>query len=294
MFPKISIVTPTYNQGDYIEETIQSVLDQNYPNLEYIIMDGGSTDNTVEIIKKYEKHITYWESKPDKGQAHAINKGLSKCTGLIFNWLNSDDYLAPGALHAIAKAFENSDADAVAGQTIYFDENEEQEPEQLSNLTPEGLIFWKEGTVFVQPGLWLLREKINQADGLDENLHFSFDTDMIIRYLSLFPTVKYIKNRLVYFRLHDKSKTVSQPNKFIENKRIYLENIINNLKFEKIHKLCSKWLIMDKWSNLLKVNIESDLSKITRIKNIITPLFSDSSHKLNRKTLGAIKKIFLS
>jgi glycosyltransferase involved in cell wall biosynthesis len=95
MTPKISIVNPTYNQGEYIEETIQSVLDQNYPNLKYIIMDGGSTDNTVDIINKYEKQLTYWESQPDKGQAHASNKGLNYCTGEIFNWLNPDNYLTP-------------------------------------------------------------------------------------------------------------------------------------------------------------------------------------------------------
>ena len=82
-----SIITPSYNQGQYIEQTIQSVLNQNYPNLEYIIIDGGSTDNTVEIIKKYEKHLKFWVSEKDKGQANAINKGLQYCTGEIFNWI---------------------------------------------------------------------------------------------------------------------------------------------------------------------------------------------------------------
>lgn len=97
MKKKISIVTPSFNQGEYLEETIDSVLSQKYPNLEYIIMDGGSKDNSVDIIKKYEKYLTYWESKPDRGQSHAINKGLKKCNGEIFNWLCSDDYLEPGA-----------------------------------------------------------------------------------------------------------------------------------------------------------------------------------------------------
>jgi glycosyltransferase involved in cell wall biosynthesis len=91
--PKISILTPSYNQGQYIEQTIQSILSQNYPNLEYIVIDGGSTDNTVEILKKYDQHITYWVSEKDRGQSHAINKGIEKCTGVLFNWLNSDDYL---------------------------------------------------------------------------------------------------------------------------------------------------------------------------------------------------------
>ena len=87
-WPRISIVTPSYNQGQYIEETIRSILLQGYPNLEYIIIDAGSTDQTVEIIKKYEMFLSYWVSESDNGQAHAINKGLSLCTGEIFNWIN--------------------------------------------------------------------------------------------------------------------------------------------------------------------------------------------------------------
>ena len=115
-YPRISIVTPSFNQGKYIEQTIQSVLSQNYPNLEYIIIDGGSTDGTVEIIKKYEQQLTYWISEPDKGQTDAINKGFAKCTGEIFNWINSDDYYSPNSLHIVAEVFsENPTAKVVCG-----------------------------------------------------------------------------------------------------------------------------------------------------------------------------------
>jgi glycosyltransferase involved in cell wall biosynthesis len=103
--PKISIVTPSFNQGRFIEKTILSVIEQDYPNLEYIIIDGGSTDESVEIIKKYEKHLAYWVSEPDRGQSHAINKGFERATGEIFGWLNSDDWYHPGALKALAEAF---------------------------------------------------------------------------------------------------------------------------------------------------------------------------------------------
>ena len=101
-YPKITVLTPNYNYGHYLEETIRSVLLQGYPNLEYIIIDGESTDNSIEVIKKYEPWLTYWVSEPDRGQTHAINKGLEKATGEIFNWINSDDILMPGALFAIA------------------------------------------------------------------------------------------------------------------------------------------------------------------------------------------------
>ena len=103
--PKISIVTISFNQGKYLEETIRSVLNQNYPNLEYIIIDGGSTDNSIEIIKKYADQITYWESEPDKGQYYAVEKGLNKCTGEIIAWINSDDKYLPMSFETVARVF---------------------------------------------------------------------------------------------------------------------------------------------------------------------------------------------
>lgn len=104
-YPKISIVTPSYNQGQYIEETILSVIGQNYPNLEYIIIDGGSTDNSVEIIKKYEKHLAYWVSEPDRGMYEAIQKGFDKSTGEIMAWINSDDIFIGNCFFTIADVF---------------------------------------------------------------------------------------------------------------------------------------------------------------------------------------------
>ena len=104
-YPKISIVTPSFNQGQYLEQTILSVINQKYPNLEYIIIDGGSTDNSVEIIKKYENYLTYWVSEPDKGQYDAINKGFSKTSGEILAWLNSDDMYVPWTFQTVAEIF---------------------------------------------------------------------------------------------------------------------------------------------------------------------------------------------
>jgi glycosyltransferase involved in cell wall biosynthesis len=106
-FPKISIVTPSFNQGNFIEQTILSIIKQDYPNLEYIIIDGGSTDNTLDVIKKYEKYLKYWVSEPDNGQSHALNKGFSIATGEIYAYINSDDCLYPGTLLEVAKAFNN-------------------------------------------------------------------------------------------------------------------------------------------------------------------------------------------
>jgi len=105
VWPRLTIVTPSFNQSEFIEETIVSVLDQDYPDLEYIIVDGGSTDRSVELIEKYERWLTYWVSEPDRGQAHAINKGFERATGQIAAYINSDDAYLPGAFATVAQTF---------------------------------------------------------------------------------------------------------------------------------------------------------------------------------------------
>src|SRR5215210_2088856 len=104
LHPKLTVITPSFNQGKFIERTIRSVLDQGYPNLEYVVVDGGSSDESVGVIRKYERHLAWWVSETDRGQAHALNKGFARATGAVYGYINSDDYLLPGALKAVGGA----------------------------------------------------------------------------------------------------------------------------------------------------------------------------------------------
>ena len=124
--PKISIVMPSYNQVEFIERSILSVLNQNYPNIELIIIDGGSTDATIDIIKKYEKSIAFWVSEKDQGQSDALNKGFKRCTGEIYGWLNSDDVYLPNVFKSVSLAFKkNQNKKIIFGDWLSIDKNDD-------------------------------------------------------------------------------------------------------------------------------------------------------------------------
>lgn len=208
-WPRISIVTPSFNQGQYIEETILSVLNQNYPNLEYIIIDGGSTDNTVEIIKKYESWISYWVSEKDNGQSHAINKGIEKCTGEIFNWLNSDDYYEPNALFEVARIFlQNRNVRFVSGHENHLFENDK-------NIIHTGTFIFKkfEKNIFscevTQPSTFFRLNDVKSVKGVSNELHYVMDAELWLKLILLHGLKGFKKTDkiLVNFRIHESSKT---------------------------------------------------------------------------------------
>lgn len=290
-WPKISIVTPSYNQGEFIEETIRSILLQNYPNLEYIIIDGGSTDKSVEIIKKYEQWITYWISEKDDGQAHAINKGLENCTGDIFNWINSDDSLTDGALKIIAQKISNYDA--LAGAVINFDSTRKVLV-QSANLSPKKMLRGDFSTIYQQPGTWLRIENLKKIGKLDESYHFCFDWLMTINYVNNYQNIKYVTDVLANFRLHNNSKTVnSGPNFRRETLQISIDLMYNKefrYKYscdaiQCVHK--SLWV-----EEIDRLSVSSD-SRIGKIRNIIFTMIWNSTSYPYRYALGAIRKLFI-
>ncbi|MGA2781904.1 MAG: glycosyltransferase family 2 protein [Smithella sp.] len=205
-WPKISIVTPSYNQGQFLEETIRAVLLQNYHNLEYIIMDGGSTDNSIEIIKKYEPWLTYWVSEKDNGQSDAIYRGFELSTGEIIAYINSDDFYLPQAFQFVSKHFvKNSAADFLIGSCYHINSAGEvirkyygfrQNVESMLSL----------GMQYSQPACFWLRNAFFSVNGFDRAMRFCFDADLFLKLTSK-KKPSYTLRTLAVFRRHSLSKS---------------------------------------------------------------------------------------
>lgn len=206
-WPKISIVTPSFNQGQFIEETIRSVLLQNYPNLEYVIIDGGSTDDSVEIIKKYEPWLTYWESEKDKGQSHAINKGFERCTGDISNWLCSDDIFLKDAFYNVVAVMKLGTPCWLIGNALQIDENSKyiQHKNIIDYFDLKSFLCWPATAIPQTSVFW--NNKLKELVGvLDESLNYTMDVDLWFRFYKKQKPIL-INDFLSKFRLHKSSKT---------------------------------------------------------------------------------------
>lgn len=204
--PRISIVTPSYNQAAFIERAMRSVLDQGYPNLEYLVVDGGSTDGTVDIIRKYEDRLAWWVSEKDRGQTHALNKGFQRATGDVVAWLNSDDMYLPGAFRAVGEPFARDPSlDVVFGDSVHIDKDD-----RVLNAYKNVPYWWPSmillGVVLPQPTAFWKRSLFERHGWLDESKRFAMDYEFFCR-IGAHIKARHVRREVVAFRLHADQKT---------------------------------------------------------------------------------------
>jgi glycosyltransferase involved in cell wall biosynthesis len=236
--PRITVVTPSFNQGIYLEETILSVIGQGYPNLEYIVIDGGSTDGSVQIIKKYEKQLAYWISEKDNGQAEAINKGFAKSTGEILCWLNSDDFMLPGCLQFISRELPINEPSLLFGNCFHFSEGEAfaYGSDVVRKSCDHKLRFHD---YIIQPSAFWNRKAWELTGSLAKNYHFVFDWDWFIRAQIAGVRYKPVQKYLSVYRIHAAHKTgvggSKRKNEIAEIYRTYEGEDFANYSLKVLH-----------------------------------------------------------
>ena len=225
-WPRVSIVTPSYNQGQFIEETIRSVLLQGYPNMEYIIMDGGSNDSSVDVIHKYEPWLAYWVSEPDKGQADAINRGWRMATGNVIAYLNSDDTYCPEAIRTVVEHFlQYPDVGMVYGDSLIIDDKGVVLREhRLPDMSFDVVLRWL--TPISQPAVFLRRETIAAMGMTNSDLEYAMDFDLWLRVGVEFK-MKHISHLLANARSHPKAKTRADPMKSFDETILVVEGFFS-------------------------------------------------------------------
>lgn len=246
--PLVSIIIPSFNQGHFIRETIDSVLNQDYKNIELIVMDGGSTDETVSILKGYKSKLK-WVSEKDKGQADAINKGLKKAKGKILGYLNSDDFLMPGAIRKAVKALEgNSESGWVTGDYRIVDAG----GKSIQNFvvlykkvlrTFANKYLFAVANYVVQPSTFWKKELMDKVGYFDEKLHYCMDYDMWMKFYNI-SNPEIISSELSSFRIHNQSKGgTSYTSQFNEEHKV-LKRYTNNKVLLMLHKIHAFFIIL--------------------------------------------------
>ena len=225
---KISIITPSLNQAEFLEQTILSVLHQGYEPLEYIIIDGGSTDGSVDVIRRYQGHLAYWVSEKDRGQSHAINKGLKMASGEVISWLNSDDLYLPRALHTVADYFEKNESALIHGKTILFGDGLR---ERVKGAEQQDLrVRYLAGIPFPQPSSFFRRRLLLEQGFLDETLHYGMDYDLFVRGALNYQLLS-VEDIFTKYRLHGESKSMAQGRAFADDWAKVFSRVLRSFVF---------------------------------------------------------------
>lgn len=240
MLPTISVITPSFNQGQYIRQTVESVLSQHYPALDYLIVDGLSTDNTVEVLRPYASQLTLL-SEADSGQTNAINKGLRLTTGDIVCWLNSDDYFLPGALHTVGQFFADHPSQLwLTGDCLIVDEKGVSIQQSVRSYKRSlrqlpGFVYLGMTNAVCQPATFWRRSAHDMLGYLDESLHYTMDYDWWLRLKTLQPPTV-IKDVLTAFRVHSQSKGSQFRQQFEEDYSV-LQRHVRSAPVRAMHRL---------------------------------------------------------
>ncbi len=284
--PKISIVTPSYNQGKFIEETIRSVLLQGYPNLEYIIVDGGSTDNTIDVIKKYESYLKYWVSEPDRGQSHALNKGIDHVTGDVFTFVNSDDLLVPNALQRVSNHFcDPAFSWVFSGGLLQVDECGKllREITDLPSISWEELVMAKRYQP--QSGTFWRTQAFDVVGRFREDLHYFFDQEFFIRLLMHYQ-LKTAEGIFTQVRFHSEAKSY-QSNLSCSKEK-------HDVLLEFLPKVQTDWSSKFLSYRLIRLSYIIDMVAATKEMNLMKKLFLLVRTPISWTSPTSIKRVLLS
>jgi len=246
--PVISLVTPSYNQADMLERTIKSVLSQNYPRLQYVIQDGGSTDGSVKVIEKYASHLHHWESRPDGGQSQAIELGFRHTDGEIMGWLNSDDILMPGALWDIARFFQRRPSlDVAYGHRVIIDKQDRKIGQWVLPANTHCYLHYAD--YLAQESVYWTRRIWERAGGIDPSFRFAMDWDLFLRFRRSMGKFKRIHRFVGAFRIHESQKTSAQISEVGEQEM----NLIRRRELGHVpeHSEISKRLVWLYWRNYM-------------------------------------------
>ncbi len=209
-FPKISVVVPSFNQGQFLEYCLNSIISQGYPNLELIVMDGGSTDNSVEILNKYNKNITYWVSENDKGQSDAVNRGLAIATGSIIGWLNSDDIYLNNCLYSAIEFFKDNPNCGIVFSNYYFIDEESKIIRRRKEIPFNyGIYLWTNGCYHANCAGFFRSSVFNKIGYLDETLDYGMDYEFYLRASQQGIDIKHSNSYWAGYRFHKSSKSIS-------------------------------------------------------------------------------------
>ncbi len=295
-----SIVIPSFNQGQYIEETLCSLLDQKYPYLEIIVMDGGSTDNTVDIINKYNKHIKFWVSEKDSGQTDAINKGFKYCTGEWFNWLNSDDYLSKDSLWVLNDYISKQpDLNLIMGQFEYLYEDGKNELFKPKGIFPSVKNTLRYGFI-KQPTTFFKLDYVHQYFPLNVELKYCMDFELWYKVFVSDNNLNCleINDLIATYRIHGNSKTFTSNEKFVNEHLFLLSSLAASTPNSSLEKLFKK---LDFAIEPISFNISnkkySDVEFLIfdRMLKKLTPVYNKNDFSLLKHIIGNAKNnnIFL-